>query len=356
MEFAFTADQRLLQQTVRDFLVGACPVARLRALWDTDTGRSPELWSELAEIGLPGLLVPEAQGGLGLSEIDMVLLLEETGRAALAEPMIATAAVGAKLLVASGSSVLRESWLPRVAAGDALLAVGHPINAFTADAHVADLLLLVSRSAGVTEIHAVAPDRVRLTAQPANDPARRIFGVEWAPADDTRIAAGDAGAALADAALDGGALACAAELLGVADRLVELAVRYATERRQFGVPIGSFQAVKHRLADVKVSLEYARSVVYRAAYSVATEAPARGVHASMAKIAAGEAAAEAAKAALQVHGAIGYTWEQDLHVWMRRAWSLGLAWGDASWHRARVAAAVIDRAEPAPTFGYQSPT
>ena len=114
MEFAFSADQRLLQQAVQYFLAGACPVARLRAFWDTDTGRSPELWSELAAIGLPGLLVPEAQGGLGLTEIDLVLLLEETGRAALAEPVIATAAVGAKLLLSRRPAVRASASPPLV--------------------------------------------------------------------------------------------------------------------------------------------------------------------------------------------------------------------------------------------------
>ena len=151
------------------------------------------------------------------------------------------------------------------------------------------------------------------------------------------------------------ALACAAQMLGVSDRLIELAVQYACERRQFGVAIGSFQAVKHMLADVKVKLEYARSLVYRAAHSVCRDTPSRAVHVSMAKVAASETAARAASTALQVHGAIGYTWEQDLHVWMRRAWSLQLAWGSAAWHRERVSRAVIDRELPAETFGYQAP-
>jgi alkylation response protein AidB-like acyl-CoA dehydrogenase len=134
--------------------------------------------------------------------------------------------------------------------------------------------------------------------------------------------------------------------------MIELAVKHASEREQFGVPIGSFQAVKHLLADVAVKLEYARSVTYRAAHSLARAARARAVDASMAKLMACEAAEAAAKTALQVHGAIGYTWEHDLHVWMRRAWTLGQEWGDAAWHRARLADAVIDGAHPAESFGY----
>jgi alkylation response protein AidB-like acyl-CoA dehydrogenase len=355
MEFNFTEDQRLLQQTVRDFLEGACPIERLRGLWDSETGRSPELWGELAEVGILGLLVPEEHGGLGMNEVDQVLPLEETGRAALAEPVIATAAVGVKLLLDLDDEPLCERWLGRIASGDARLAVAHPVNRFTADAHVADLILFVQETGGGVEVHGLDPSSCRLTPQPCNDPSRRIFELTASTSADTLLASGDSAAAVADAARDRGALACAAELLGVGDHLIEMAVRYATERKQFGVPIGSFQAVKHMLANAKVRVEYARSVVYRAAASIAHGDLGRGVHASMAKVAASEAAVQAAKSALQVHGAIGYTWEQDLHVFMRRAWSLELAYGNGAWHRERVASAVIDRAEPIETFGYSPP-
>lgn len=135
--------------------------------------------------------------------------------------------------------------------------------------------------------------------------------------------------------------------------MIELAVEYATQREQFGVAIGSFQAVKHMLADVKVELEYARSHVYRAAHSVATAAPTRAVDVSMAKLAACDTANAAAKTSLQVHGAIGYTYEQDVHVWMKRAWSLDLAYGDSVFHRERLCAGVIDQAIPASAFGFQ---
>ena len=134
-----------------------------------------------------------------------------------------------------------------------------------------------------------------------------------------------------------------------------MAVDYACQRIQFGSPIGSFQAVKHMLADVKVALEYARSHVYRAAHSVACAVPCRAVDVSMAKLAACEAAIRAAKTSLQVHGAIGYTYEQDVHVWMKRAWSLDLAFGDSVYHRRRLCDAVIDGEPPAQSFGYSPP-
>jgi alkylation response protein AidB-like acyl-CoA dehydrogenase len=351
MRFNFTEDQLLLQETVCGFLESEHTVENVRKLWGTETGHSPAFWSKLAEIGVPGLLVPEAHGGMGMDEIDLVLLLEETGRAALAEPVIATAAVGVPLIKSLPSKDLSERWLPKVASGEALLAVGHSVNPFVSDAHVADLLLLQHGD----EIHALAPGEVRLTRQISNDPSRYLFSVDWSPSQETLLAEGEDGRSLLAAALDRGALACAAQELGVAQQLIDMAVTYACQRKQFGVAIGSFQAIKHMLADLQVKLEYARPAVYRAAHSVARDTRCRSVDVSMAKVAASEAAVIAAKVALQVHGAIGYTWEQDLHIWMRRAWSLELAWGNGAWHRARVANAVLDGGAPAETFGYSAP-
>jgi alkylation response protein AidB-like acyl-CoA dehydrogenase len=338
VRFAFSEDQQLLQKTVRDFLRAECTPERVRGLWETESGRSPELWKKLADVGLAGALVSDAHGGMGLDEVDAVLLFEECGRAALAEPVVATSAVGAPLLAELGDEALGARWLPAIAAGDALLAVGHPANAFLADAHVAALLLLPD-AAG--DLHALPRAAVELTAQPANDPSQRLFGPRFEPSAATRVARGERAAALLAAAFDRGALATAAQLVGATARLVEMAVAYVSERKQFGRPIGSFQAVKHHLANAAVKLEYARPLVYRAAWSVARRDPRRALHVSMAKEEAGLAAAFAARTALQVHGAIGYTWEQDLHIWMRRAWSLDLAWGSRTFHRERIAAAVL---------------
>lgn len=342
MRFAFSEDQLLLQKTVRDFLAAECTPAAVRALWETDTGRSPELWRKLSDVGVAGLLVPEASGGMGMDEIDSVLIFEEAGRAALGEPVVATAAVGAPLLADLGGE-LAARWLPRVAAGEALLAVGHPGEAFVEDAHVADLLILPAPDGS---LHAVERAAVRLEAQPANDPSKRLSSVSFEPSQATCAARGASASALFDAAFDRAALACAAELVGVSERLLELAVAYAGQREQFGRPIGSFQAVKHMLADVKVKLEYARPLVYRAAHSVARGDARRALHVSMAKAEAGEAATFAARRALQAHGAIGYTWEQDLHLWMRRAWSLDLAWGTRRRHRERLAVAILAAGTP----------
>jgi alkylation response protein AidB-like acyl-CoA dehydrogenase len=360
VRFAFGDDPLLLATALRDFLKKECTPEVVRAIWSEPAARRPSpsadaqraagegspsglraLWSKLAELGVPGALVPDAQGGMGLDERDLVLLLEETGRAALPAPVVSTAAVGAPLLRDAGGAVA-AAWLPRIAAGDAIVAVGHPANPFVADAGDADLLVLPDADA----LHAVARADATATPQPANDPARRIYTIAWRPTPATRIAAGAHAALLLDAALDRGALACAAQAIGVADQLLALAVGYAQQREQFGRPIGSFQALQHKLADVKVRVEYARPVVYKAAHSIATGARSRSVDASHAKLAAVGAAQLAARTALQVHGAIGYTWEQDLHLWMRRAWSLERDFGDAAFHEERVAAFVLADGAP----------
>lgn len=352
MRFTFTEDQLLFQTSVRNLLTKECTPQHVRKLWDTETGRSPEMWSKLADIGLLGLLVPEGHGGMGMDEVDLVLPLEETGRAALPEPVLETAAIGVPLLASQGSKKLQERWLPEVASGKAILTVGHSINPCVCDAHVADLLLLQH---GEDEIHAVPRDRAVLQRQPCSDASRRLFSVRWTPGPDTCVAKGKEGRCLLDQMLDRGALASAAQQLGIAQQLVDMAVQYGTERHQFGKPIGSFQAIKHMLANVQVRIEFARPVVYRAAFALARRSEARAVIVSHAKAAASDAAQRAAKAALQVHGAVGYTWEVDLQLWMKRAWALEAAWGNRVWHHARVGATILDGSGAAPTFGYSAP-
>ncbi len=348
MDFRFTDDQLNFQATLRKALEKQCTVEHLRALWTTETGRSRERWARLAELGLLGLLAPEQYGGLGMNEVDLVLLLEETGRAALPEPVVETVAVGVPLL---NATPLAAAWLPRVAAGEAVLTVAHPLNPFVTDAHVADLLLLWRDDA----LHALPRTQVRLQHQPCSDPSRRLFRVDWTPGADTGLARGAEARCLLEASLDRAALACAAQQIGVAQQMLDMGVRYACERHQFGKPIGSFQAVKHLLANVAVRVEFARPAVYRAAYAVAHEGPTRAVDVSHAKVAASEAAVLAAKTVHQVYGAMGYTWECDLHIWMKRAWALDTAWGTSAWHRARVADAVIDGTAPAASFGSSAP-
>jgi alkylation response protein AidB-like acyl-CoA dehydrogenase len=345
MRFVFTEEQRMFQRTVRDFLAKAFPPEELRASWASGIGRSRERWAQLAALGVAGMLVPSDAGGLGMDEVDMVLLLEEAGRAALPEPIVETSFVATRLLSALAPPEVRVRWLPAIASGDAWIAVGlGGSGPYVADAHVADLLLLQRGDA----LHAVDPADVHLTAQPSVDGARHMFTVDWNPTAATELAGGEAAEAAMAEAFDRAASGVAAQLVGVADRMIEMAADHARQREQFGQPIGSFQAVKHLLANALLKLDFARPAVYRAAWSMAHDAGGaalRARDASMAKAYASEAATAAAGVALQVHGAIGYTWEHDLHLWMKRAWTLAGAWGDAAWHRERVASWLLGPGE-----------
>ncbi|MFR0692794.1 acyl-CoA dehydrogenase family protein [Enterobacterales bacterium AE_CKDN230030158-1A_HGKHYDSX7] len=339
MDFTFNDDQLSFHDSVRAFLTNQVTPERQRELWDSPTGRSDELWTQLAELGLTALNLPEAYGGLGLDETDWVLPAQECGYAALAEPLLDTVLVGAPLVAALGDEheALKADWLGRVAAGQARLAVGHPDNLLVADAHVADLLILGSQD----EIHVLPREAVQLTRSRALDPARRLFSVAWTPSEATRVARGEQARTLWAAAFERGALACAAQQLGLARRMVDLAVDYSFERKQFGKPIGSFQAVKHLMADVAVLIEFAKAPLYRAAQSLAEGHPQAALHVSQAALACSEAAQLAARHAIQVHGAMGYTWEVDLQLYMKRAWALDKVWGDRSLHKARLCQALF---------------
>ena len=300
MRFAFTDDQLAFRDAVRELLEKECSPAHIREAWTNATGRVPGLWDKLTEMGVVGMLAPEARGGLGLTMVDLVLILEETGRCAAPEPIVETAALGVPLLDRT----------------DLTVAAGRELVPW------ADTAAVIVTAAGRFD-----PGAVELVACPSVDGARRMFEVRGTPrpiADD-RLAA----------AFDRGVVGTAAQQCGLAQRMLDMTAGYAKERQQFGVPIGSFQAVKHHLANARIALEFARPLVYRAA---ATLDP---VHAGMAKCKADEAALVTARAALQCHGAIGYTTEYDLHLYMKRAWALARSMGDGPLHRKRIGAAIL---------------
>ncbi len=233
---------------------------------------------------------------------------------------------------------LKQKWLSRVAESRARLAVSEPGNPLVSDAHVADLLLLANGD----EVHALEREAVRLTRNESVDPSRQLFQVEWTPTPATCVASGEQGRRLWAAAFNRGALASAAQLLGLAKRMVDLAVDYTFERKQFGKQVGSFQAVKHLMANVAVQIEFAKGPLYRAAYALAEQQPGQDVLVSHAKLATAEAALLAAKNTIQAHGAMGYTWEVDLHLLMKRAWALDKVWGDRGHHKGRIRAVLFD--------------
>ncbi|MFC6634330.1 acyl-CoA dehydrogenase family protein [Microbulbifer taiwanensis] len=333
MDFTFTDDQQLFCESVRDFLQAEVTPESVREGWDSASGRNETLWQQLVEMGLTGMLVPESHGGMGMSELDFVLLAQECGRVALPEPLVETALVAVPLLANLAEKDPRcASLLEKIAAGETRVAIGHAANNLVSDAHIADWLLLPKGD----QVHLLASDQVGLTAQQSIDPSRRLFSVEWHGDDETRLASGAEGVSLLAASLNRGALGAAAQLLGLAEAMVEMTVRYTEERHQFGRPVGANQALKHLMANCAVKSEFAKAPLYRAAYTL-SESPSHADFAvSHAKVAAGEAALLAAKNCIQAHGAMGYTWECNLHIFMKRAWALDKFWGHAGFHKNRL--------------------
>jgi alkylation response protein AidB-like acyl-CoA dehydrogenase len=319
MRFAFTEEQQALAGAVRDLLERECPPAVVRAAWSAppgQLGRGP--WDSLGEMGVMQVLVPAAEGGLGLDYCSLVLVLEESGRAALPHPLVETAAVAAPLL---GSGLGGEM------VGACL--AGSPV------ACARDVDRLVVDDGG--SLFLAGRDEVVVEDLPSVDGARRLGSITGIAATAETLASGSASV---EAAFDRAALGTAAQLIGLAQRMLDMTVAHAVSRRQFGAAVGSFQAVKHQLADCLTELSFARPVVYSAAYALAAELPERSTAVSTAKAMASEAALFVGRRALQCHGAMGYTVEYDLHLYMKRAWALARAYGDAAWHRRRVARAL----------------
>jgi alkylation response protein AidB-like acyl-CoA dehydrogenase len=321
MRFAFTDDQLAFRDAVHDVLEKECPPERVRDAWTNADGRS-DAWNALAEMGVIGLSHPDVAGGLGVDEITVTLILEETGRFALPEPIVEHTAVALPLVA---------EHLPDAVTDSSLFVAGGPLVPYAASATA----LLLERD---RQLYLLDRAAATLTPRTSVDGSRRLCSVQWDPYRGTNVG-GREDAALA---FDRGALGVAAQLIGLTQHMLDTTVEYAQARHQFGVPIGSFQAVKHHLANVALGLEFARPLVYRAAHSLARRDPDRSVHVSTAKARASEAASLAGRVALQVHGAIGYTTEYDLHLWMKRAWALAASWGDSAWHHARVGRAILD--------------
>ena len=315
MNLLLTPDQLELADSVRSYLAGTHGPDVLRRL-DAGPNRDPAVWQGLVDMGLPGLCVPESAGGLGLGLLDAALIAVECGRFCLAEPLVDTAFVAAPLLAAtSGTGEI----LAQIATGSARIALAHPLNPWIADLETATHWL-------GTALSSVTSGDFSTTAASV-DPLRNLS----AP-----LATGEN-----PALLDHAALMSAAQLIGLAEAMLQQATDYAKIRSQFGQPIGAFQAVKHQLASAAVALEFARPAVWVAAQALHDGLATAPTAVSHAKIAAGDAATSIAETAIQVHGAMGYTYEVDLHFWMKRSWALTAAWGDRAFHLARLDAAVI---------------
>ena len=303
MDLRFSEDQLTLAEGVRDYLAGTHGPDVLRRL-DRDGNRDPAIWQGFVEMGLPGLLVPEDLGGMGLGLVDAVPIAIEMGRACVAEPLVETAFVAAPWLARQRE----EDRLRAIAGGEYRAALSHVVNPWIAD--------------GEGE------------ALESVDPLRNLVASEdRASSDDPYL-------------LDLGALMSAAQLVGLAEAMLDQAVEYAKVRTQFGQPIGGFQAIKHQLADCSVAIEFARPVLARTADALDKGDDSASLQVSHAKVAAGDAATATAETAIQVHGAMGYTYEVDLHFWMKRSWALAGAWGPRGFHMQRIDAAVIGGTQP----------
>ncbi len=354
MDFALSDDQEALRDGARDLLDDLSSSTHVRAVVDAGGGWDTTLWQAMLDQGWAGVAVPEPLGGLGLGTVELVVLLEQIGRHAAPVPFASTALAAAALLDAGHddevAALLRGevacvAWSRRVGAvhaepvGTDWVLSGRPDPVLFAPS--ATRAVVVAESGQGPALFSVVLGNEHRAAEPAMDRTRQLG---WLRFDATpAIFLGDASAV--DALVDRGATYAAAEMLGGADRVLEMAVDYAKERVQFARPIGSFQAVKHRCADMLVDVEGMRSSVYWAAWCLGAGDRDRSIAASTAKIWCSDASKRVMASGLQVHGGIGFTWEHDLHLFMKRAQLDQLTFGDASYHRERLAALLRPRVE-----------
>ncbi|MBW8819179.1 MAG: acyl-CoA/acyl-ACP dehydrogenase [Streptomyces sp.] len=379
MDFAFSQEHEQLRATVRAFLAQTSPESEVRRLMDDPAGFDPGVWRRMAtELGLQGLAIPEEYGGAGCGMVEVGLVLEEMGRALLCAPYLSSAVLATTALIRCADEPVRKRLLPALAdgrrigtfaltedsdrwdrAGVALRATpaaggrwrltGH--KNFVLDGAAADFVLTVAAGPDGIGLFLVDGDAPGLTRAPLPtlDPTRRQARLEYRDVLASKVAhdgAGD-GWALVAAVLDRAAVALAAEQIGVAAQALDTAVEYAKTRRQFGRPIGSFQAVKHLLADVSVEVESARAAAHFAMLSADGDDDDDGLSAvaSLAKAFCSDACLTAALENVQVHGGIGFTWEHSAHLYLKRAKTSQLMFGDPAYHRESIARRLIG--EPA---------
>lgn len=318
MNVEFTPEQIAFRDSVSELLAAHASPPVLRDLWTTETGRSPTLWESLAEIGVPAILVPDEFGGAGGDELDLRLVLEEIGRAALPDAILESCLLAPYLIATSASKDIRDRWLPLMAAGSARITVALGGSDVVPDLHVSDGVVLHQDG------DLVLLTKADLVSEPLNsmDPSRRLFRVHPRPG---------AGEPLAEPDLDGAvsrSLAGSAAMLnGVAGQLIALAVEYAKARTQFGRTIGSFQGVKHPLAQAASMNSLARQATNTATYKIARASADHADAAALAHLCAIEAEAESNRVALQVHGGVGFTWEHNLQIWLKYGKTLEFVYG-----------------------------
>jgi len=361
MNFAFSEEQEELRRSVRRFLQEKSPSTEVRRLMETTEGFDPAVWDQMAnQLGLQSLAIPEAYGGSGFSFVELTVVFEEMGAALLCAPYFSTVGLAANALLSSDDESAKTDLLPGIADGTtratfaltedsgqwdvesvALSASGGPEwtlsghKMYVIDGHTSDLILVVARTGGGVSLFAVdgsAPGLVR-TPLATMDQTRKQARLEFSSTPARLIGEEGGAGPLVRRTLDLAAVALAAEQVGGAQRCLDMAVDYAKTRIQFGRPIGSFQAIKHKCADMLLEVESAKSAAYYAGWAAAEDSDELPVVASLAKSYCSEAYFHAASENIQIHGGIGFTWEHDAHLYFKRAKSSELLLGDPSYHR-----------------------
>ena len=369
VEFTLNEEQQMLKGIARDFLESRCPKAHVRDMLTDEKGYSPELWQEMAELGWQGLMFPEEYGGTGGDFVDMALLIEEMGRALLPGPFIPTVVYGGVAILKAGTSEQKKEFLPRIAQGELILtlALQESADRFDAEgvameaveegdhyilsgtkilvpyAHVADYIICVCRGRGGGD----AADGISLflvdakgegitcTTRTAFD-GRKLCDVKL---DKVKVSKANmlgelqGGWPLVETLIDHGYVAMCAEAVGGAQMAMEMSVSYAQERIQFGRPIGTNQAIKHKCADMFVNVECGRSIMYWAAWAVDEVVAEASLAVPMAKSWCCDAYRRVTADSIQVHGGIGFTWDHDLHLYFKRAKTLEYTFGDSDYQR-----------------------
>lgn len=362
MNFVFSGEQDELRKSVRRFLDDKSSEIEVRRLMDTVDGYEPAVWKQLTEqMGLVGLAIPEKYGGSGFSYVELIVVFEEMGRALLCAPYFSTVALAANLLLASGDESAKADYLPALASGEKIgtvalaeatgrwdeagvsMAATRSDNgwlldgekSFVTDGHLADVVLVAARTNAGVSIFAVDKGAIGFAATPLAtlDQTRKQAKLSFANTPARLIGSDGGGWTALAKMLDLAAVALAAEQVGGAQQVLDVTVQYAKDREQFGQPIGSFQAIKHKCADMLLEVESARSAAYYAGWVAADDDDELPVVASLAKAYCSEAYFHAAAESIQIHGGIGFTWEHPAHLYFKRAKSSELLFGDASYHR-----------------------
>ena len=367
MNFAFSEEQDQLRDAVRKFLEAKSPQTEVRRLMETTEGYDTAVWSQMAnELGLQSLHIPEEYGGQGFSWVELGIVLEEQGRALLCAPYFSTVVLAANAILNAGTEDQKAALLPGIASGETIAtlaftepsgkwdAAGITLEAtasgdgatltgtkmFVLDGHVANLIVVVARTSGSTgedgiSFYTVDGDAAGLTrtALATMDQTRKQAKLEFDGVQATLLGTAGAGWAALSKTLDQASVGLCNEMVGGAQYVLDESVQYAKDRVQFGRPIGSFQAIKHKCADMLLETESAKSAAYYAAWAAAEDNDELPVVASLAKAYCSDAYFHSAAENIQIHGGIGFTWEHDAHLYFKRAKSSEILFGDATYHR-----------------------